>query len=53
MGVTSSPSNWQMKLLLIRLYNRYLLKLDFLIKVVVFTVLDVGLPPRASTVPWI
>ena len=24
MGVTSSPSNWQMKLLLIRLYNRYL-----------------------------
>ena len=25
MGVTSSPSNWQMKLLLIRLYNRYLL----------------------------
>ena len=53
MGVTSSPSNWQMKLLLIRLYNRYLLKLDFLIINIVSTVLDVGLPPRASTVPWI
>ena len=54
MGVTSSPSNWQMKLLLIRFYNR-LVKCspspNRHFKNVKCSALDVGPPLPAYTQP--
>lgn len=53
MGVASSPSNWQMKLLLIRLYNRCEKSTSiFQYQIVKSTALDVEQPLQAFMLPW-